>query len=92
MLVLTRKVNQSIMIGDDIEIIVVDIKPGNVKLGIKAPKNVPVHRSEVYEEIRRENIAAASQSIEKLSDLSNILKTLKKPDKKKDSKNKKEKK
>ncbi len=54
MLVLTRETNQSIMIGDDIEIVVVAVQGGKVRLGINAPRHVPVHRKEVYEIIRRE--------------------------------------
>jgi carbon storage regulator len=59
MLVLSRQRDQTIMIGDDIEITVVDIRGDKVRLGINAPKSVPVHRKEVYEAIRRENQAAA---------------------------------
>jgi len=58
MLVLSRKLNQSIEIGDDIHIVVVSIDRDTVKLGIQAPRAVPVHRTEVYEEIRRANRAA----------------------------------
>jgi len=54
-LILTRKRNERIMIGDNIEIIVVDIKGEQVQLGINAPKEIPVHRREVYEAIVREN-------------------------------------
>jgi carbon storage regulator len=59
MLILSRKTNQSIIIGDDVEISVVDIKGDTVKLGIKAPRTVKVFRQEVYEEIQRENREAA---------------------------------
>ncbi len=59
MLVLSRKKNESIMIGDDIEIVVVEIKGDQIKLGVKAPRNVTVHRAEVYEEIQLENRKAA---------------------------------
>jgi len=54
-LILTRKRNERIMIGDSIEVIVVDIRGEQVQLGINAPKSVPVHRREVYEAIVREN-------------------------------------
>ena len=59
MLILTRKQNESIIIGDEIEISVIDIKGDQVKLGIKAPKEIKVYRFEVYEAIQKENIAAA---------------------------------
>lgn len=59
MLVLSRKINQSIMIGDNVRIVVVAVDRDQVKLGIEAPREVPVHRSEIYEEIQRSNRAAA---------------------------------
>lgn len=60
MLVLTRKEDESIMIGDDIEVKVLDLKESQVKLGIVAPKSVAVHRREVYLAIQEENAQAAS--------------------------------
>ena len=60
MLVLTRKEDESIMIGDDIEVKVLDVKEHQVKLGIDAPRSVVVHRREVYLAIQAENAAAAS--------------------------------
>lgn len=59
MLVLTRKVNESIMIGDEVKVTVVEVKGDQVKLGITAPRHIAVHREEVYEEIQRENRLAA---------------------------------
>ncbi len=59
MLVLSRQRDETIMIGDDIELTVVDIRGDKVRLGIKAPTAVPVHRKEIYEAIRRENEQAA---------------------------------
>lgn len=53
MLVLSRKKNESIIINDDITIVVVEIRGDKVRLGVDAPKEVPVHRNEVYEAIRR---------------------------------------
>lgn len=53
MLVLSRKTEQTIMIGDDIEVKVVEIRRGKVRLGITAPRNVSVHRREVYDSIHR---------------------------------------
>jgi carbon storage regulator len=55
MLVLSRQRDETIMIGDDIEITVVDIRGEKVRLGINAPPHVPVHRKEVYEAIKRES-------------------------------------
>jgi len=60
MLVLTRKENESIMIGGDVEVKVLDLKDNQVKLGIIAPRNVPVHRREVYLAIQAENAQAAA--------------------------------
>ena len=60
MLVLTRKENESIMIGNDIELKVLDLKDNQVKLGIVAPRSVTVHRREVYLAIQAENAQAAS--------------------------------
>jgi carbon storage regulator len=58
-LVLTRKSNQSIMIGDDIEVSVLSIMGEKVRIGIQAPRNVPVFRKEVYLEIQQERAAEA---------------------------------
>ncbi len=57
MLVLTRKPNQAIVVGDDIRIVIVSVDRDQVRLGIEAPREVSVHRAEVYEEIQR-NVAA----------------------------------
>ena len=59
MLVLSRHRDECIMIGDDVMITVVDIRGDKVRLGIDAPKDIPVHRQEVYEAIKRENEQAA---------------------------------
>ena len=59
MLVLSRQRDQSIMIGDDIEVIIVDVRGDKVRIGITAPKEISVHRKEVFEAIRRENESAA---------------------------------
>lgn len=56
MLVLSRKKNESIVINDDIIIFVVEIRGDKVRLGIEAPKDVPVHRQEVYEAIKKQQI------------------------------------
>lgn len=72
MLVLSRQRDETIMIGDNIEVTVVDIRGDKVRLGITAPKEISVHRKEVYDAIRRENRAAAQVRPEDLSGLSKI--------------------
>jgi carbon storage regulator len=69
MLVLTRKLNEKIMIGDDIEIIVVNVGEEKVQLGINAPRSIPVHRREVYDEIVRENLLASRSRVPSLDAL-----------------------
>lgn len=59
MLVLSRQRDESIMIGDNIVITIVDIRGDKVRLGIDAPTEIPVHRQEVYEAIQRENLRAS---------------------------------
>ena len=60
MLALSRKINESIMIGHDIEITVLEIKGEQVKLGINAPKSVPLYRKEIYVQIQEANKEAVS--------------------------------
>jgi len=62
MLVLTRKPNQSIMIGDDIEVSVLSTTGDKVRVGIQAPREVPIFRKEVYLEIQQENLAAGGSA------------------------------
>jgi carbon storage regulator len=59
MLVLTRKINQSIIINDQVEVVVLEVRGEQVRLGIKAPKDVPVHRKEIFDQIQDENKAAS---------------------------------
>ncbi len=73
MLVLSRKRDESIIIGDDIVITVVDIKGEQVKIGVTAPKSVSIHRKEVYEAIQQENLAAARTEVQNLSGLVKVL-------------------
>jgi carbon storage regulator len=72
MLVLSRQRDETIMIGDDIEVTVVDIRGDKVRLGINAPKEISVHRKEVYDAIRRENRAAAQVKPEDLPGIGKI--------------------
>jgi carbon storage regulator len=62
MLVLTRKPNQSIMIGEDIEVSVLSTTGGKVRIGIQAPRDVPVFRKEVYLEIQQPSVAAGAST------------------------------
>lgn len=64
MLVVTRKLNEAIVIGDGIEIVVLRHGRDGVRLGIKAPSHVPVHRREVYDTIRAANASAAGASLQ----------------------------
>ncbi|WP_058306689.1 carbon storage regulator CsrA [Gracilibacillus massiliensis] len=75
MLVLTRKLNEAIQIGDEIEVKVLAIDGEQIKLGISAPKNVEIHRQEIYQAIQAENNEAADIS-------TNLLELIKKSDKK----------
>ena len=66
MLVLSRLRDETIMIGDEIEITVVDIRGEKVRLGISAPRQIQVHRKEVFDSIQRENTSASEVEIEEL--------------------------
>ena len=74
MLVLTRKLGESIRIGDSIVVKIVDLDGRHVKLGIEAPKNVTVNREEIYERIQKENLAASGA--QKDTGLQDIAKAL----------------
>jgi carbon storage regulator len=77
MLVLTRALNETIMIGDDIEVTIVDVKGDKVRVGIQAPHAVPVHRKEVYLAIKQANIEASQatpESLGRLPDLNKLIK------------------
>jgi len=69
-LVISRKTDETILLGDDIEIKVISVDNNTVKLGISAPKDISILRKEIYEKIKEENIKAIS----KKSNLSNLLK------------------
>ena len=72
MLALSINANESIMIGNDIEITILEVKGEQVKIGINAPKSVPVYREEVYEQIRESNKEAASDVVQE--NLKNLFK------------------
>jgi len=69
MLVLSRKIGESVIIGGDIVVTVVRVDGDAVRIGIAAPANVPVHRQEVYEEIQRNNKEALTQQRQKVPKL-----------------------
>ena len=62
MLILTRRIGETINIGDDVQVTVLSIKGNQVRVGINAPKEVPVHREEIYERIKNEQQTAHNQS------------------------------
>lgn len=73
MLILSRKTNEKIMIGEDISLTIIEIRGDQVKIGIEAPKAVKVFRQEVYEAIQNENRAAAAGPSVNLEDLYGII-------------------
>ena len=73
MLVLSRKTDQSIMIGDDIEIVVSSIDGNSVRIGIKAPRDLKILRKETFEEVRQENIKAIQAASKYNKDISKML-------------------
>jgi carbon storage regulator len=73
MLVVTRRKGESLVIGNEIEVTVLNLGSGNVKLGINAPRHISVHRQEVYESIKRENLAASRSQIPAADVLKKIL-------------------
>ena len=73
MLVFTRKKDESLIIGNDIEVTILNIGSGNVKVGINAPRHISVHRHEVYEAIKRENLAASQSTVPKTDIFKKII-------------------
>lgn len=69
MLIITRKKGESLMIGDDIEIIVSKIEDGSVKIGVKAPRNIQILRKELYEEVEKENKEATKIDVSMLGSI-----------------------
>lgn len=74
MLVLTRKLGESIVIGNNVRVTVLELQGKQIRLGIDAPQEVTVHRGEVYERIEAENRAAAEKVHSDLSDLTRAVK------------------
>jgi len=78
MLVLSRKIGESIIVGDNIEISILDIQGDNIRIGIDAPKNIKIFRKEVYEDIQAEN-RRASENLDKMKTELQKLKEYKAP-------------
>lgn len=75
MLVLNRKIDEKIKIGDDVIINVLDIDSNSVKIGIKAPKDVVILRMEVYEKILKQNIESASKQLSDITHAADLIKS-----------------
>ena len=75
MLILTRKLGESVIIGDDVKITVVEVSKQQIKLGVDAPKNITIHREEVYLKIKEENELASASSIIDLNNSTEQVKT-----------------
>jgi len=73
MLVLTRKSGESVKIGDEIRIIVMEVKGRQVRIGVEAPTSISIHREEIYNRIQQENLMAASMRSGDLAPLSKLL-------------------
>jgi carbon storage regulator len=76
MLILTRKLGESITIGDDIKITLLDIKGKYIRIGIEAPRDIAVHRQEIYQLIQEQNIEAAKQDDHKAPEIWSKLQQL----------------
>ena len=75
MLILTRKLGERITIGDNIVITLLEIAGSQVKLGIEAPKGISIHRQEIYERIRQQNLRASEVNASDLSEADSLLRT-----------------
>ena len=75
MLILARKIGQSITVANNIHITILEINHNEVRLGIRAPRDVPIFRDEIYEKIQKQNQAAAEKSETDLKWLTQVLKT-----------------
>ena len=76
MLILTRRIGETIAVGDDVKVQVLEIKGRQVRLGIQAPAQTPVHREEVYQRIREQNLAAAGLAPADLTQAEDLLTSL----------------
>ncbi len=74
MLILTRKPGETVRIGTDIKVQVLEVKGNQIRLGIDAPRSIAVHREEIFEQIQRENLAAAQSAPQTLSEVSRLWK------------------
>jgi len=75
MLVLTRKSDESINLGDDITITVVEIKGNSVRLGIKAPEKIRIFRKELYDRIKKENLLSSNLLMEQFTKIRSVLRS-----------------
>ncbi len=73
MLILTRKLGERITIGDDIAITLLEIKGTQVKLGVEAPRSIAIHRQEIYERIRKENLGSSRVSDSDLTEAASFI-------------------
>ena len=73
MLVLTRKLGEKIQIGDDISVLIMDIKGKQVRLGIDAPSHVTIHREEIFKKIQEENIKASNIELSEFDKIKKLL-------------------
>jgi len=62
MLILTRRMNETLMVGDDVAVTVLSINGNQVRIGVKAPRHIPVHREEIYEKIKKEGSSDTGES------------------------------